>query len=271
MPAACPPLAPVIGHRGAAAYAPENTLAGLRRAKELGCSWVEFDVRLTGDGALVLCHDARLDRTTNGRGRVAARSLAVIRAFDAGSWFAPEFAGEPVPVLGEALLLASELGLGTNIEIKAERGRAAATAAAVAAALRPFGGAKPPALVSSFVRPALAALRDVAPDIPRGLLLRKVPRRWRAIAARLGCVTVNVDQRRLDRPLVAEIRAAGYPLLAFTVNDRIRAEQLFGWGVTSVFSDVPDIILSVSQQDLPVWRSGPEASHSTGMRQEAIS
>src|ERR1700719_4123597 len=71
-------LPPVIGHRGAAAQAPENTLAGLRRAKAVGCAWVEFDVRLTGDGALVLCHDPRLDRTTNGSRLVSATSLAAI-------------------------------------------------------------------------------------------------------------------------------------------------------------------------------------------------
>src|SRR5207302_11253553 len=93
---ACPSLPPVIGHRGAAGRAPENTLAGLRRAKALGCAWVEFDVRLTGDGALVLCHDARLDRTTDGHGRVAALSLAAIRGCDAGRWFHPAFAGELV-------------------------------------------------------------------------------------------------------------------------------------------------------------------------------
>src|SRR5437016_10954345 len=89
-----PQLPPVIGHRGAAARAPENTLAGLRCARELGCRWVEFDVRLTADGALVLCHDARLDRTTTGSGRVSTQSLAAIRECDAGSRFDPAFADE---------------------------------------------------------------------------------------------------------------------------------------------------------------------------------
>src|SRR5882757_10846072 len=69
-------LPPVIGHRGAAACAPENTLAGLRKAKALGCRWVEFDVRLTADNQPVLLHDNRLERTTDGRGRVSALSLA---------------------------------------------------------------------------------------------------------------------------------------------------------------------------------------------------
>src|SRR5437016_6247038 len=169
MPAAvsrreAPALPPVIGHRGAAARAPENTLAGLRRARALGCEWVEFDVRLTGDGALVLCHDARLDRTTDGRGLISAMTLAAIRDRDAGIRFGAEFAGERVPTLGEALDLAADIGLSTNIEIKAERGRDYATAAAVAAALRERRDNEPAVLVSSFLPAAVAAMRALAPQ-----------------------------------------------------------------------------------------------------------
>ena len=153
----------VIGHRGAAARAPENTPAGLRRAKALGCAWVEFDVRLTGDGALVLCHDARLDRTTSGSGPVSSQTLASIRQCDAGSWFDPNFAGEKVPTLEEALWLAAELDLGANVEIKADRGREYATAAAVADTVEQRRGRTPALLVSSFLPLVLAALRDLAP------------------------------------------------------------------------------------------------------------
>ena len=238
-------LPPVIGHRGAAARAPENTLAGLRQAKTLGCRWVEFDVRLTADGALVLCHDARLDRTTDGSGPISAQPLAAIRGCDAGSRFGGAFAGEPVPTLDEALALAAELGLGADIEIKAERGREYATAAAVAARLR---GRLPPVLVSSFLPNALAALRDLAPSVPRGVLFRIVPRNWARIVARLQCAMIGVDQRRLRPRQASAIRAAGYPLAAYTVNDPARARLLFGWGVTSVFSDVPDILLKSSER-----------------------
>jgi glycerophosphoryl diester phosphodiesterase len=241
--AVCPPLGWVIGHRGAAMRAPENTLAGLRRAKALGCSAVEFDVRLTADGALVLCHDPSLDRTTTGRGRVSAQTLAAIRECDAGARFDPAFAGEQVPTLDEALLLAAELGLTTNIEIKADRGRDYATAAAVAATLQRLRGRAGAVLVSSFLPRAMAALRELAPEIPRGLLLRMVPRGWAETALRLGCAVIGADHRRLRPGRVAEIRDAGYPLLAYTVNDPARARLLFDWGVSSVFSDAPDIIL----------------------------
>lgn len=266
---AVPALSPVIGHRGAAARAPENTLAGLRRARELGCAWVEFDVRLTGDGALVLCHDTRLERTTSGHGRVSSQSLAALRRYDAGGWFTPEFAGETIPTLDEALWLAAELGLSVNVEIKADRGQGAATAAAVAANLNRCGSHLPPVLVSSFLRPALAAMRDLAPAIPRGLLLRSVPLRWRRIAARLGCATVNADHRRLSPSLAAQIRDAGYPLLAYTVNDPKRARTLFEWGVTSVFSDVPDIILPIGSIEPSARHMAAVAVSSAGMRQGA--
>jgi glycerophosphoryl diester phosphodiesterase len=238
-----PQLPPVIGHRGAAARAPENTLAGLRRARELGCAWVEFDVRLTRDGAAVLCHDPRLDRTTDGNGLVSTHTLAEIRTFDGGGWFAAAFSGEKMPTLDEALLLCAELGLGANIELKAEHGREYATAAAVAAALRRLGARPPPVLVSSFLVPALAALLAVAPQIARGVLFRLVPRHWAEIAARFDCSAIGVDHRRLLPRRAAAIRAAGYQLAAYTVNDPGRARLLYDWGVTSVFADVPDIIL----------------------------
>jgi glycerophosphoryl diester phosphodiesterase len=236
----------VIGHRGAAARAPENTLAGLRRAKALGCLWVEFDVRLTADGALVLCHDASLDRTTDRIGKLAGQSLAAIRECDAGGWFGPAFAGERVPTLEEALALA--LSLGVNIEIKADSGREYATAAAVADTIRRLGPL-PPLYVSSFLPSAVAALRDLAPEAPCGILFRAVPGGWADIARRLGVFAIGADHRRLRPRRVAEIRAAGYKLAAYTVNDPARARLLFGWGVTSVFSDVPDMILPAAACD----------------------
>ena len=241
-----PRLPPVIGHRGAAARAPENTLAALRQAKALGCSWVEFDVRLTADGALVLCHDSSLDRTTNRGGLVSQTPLVAIRECDAGSWFDPGFAGEKIPTLDEALSLAAELGLGANIEMKADLGREYATAAAVASTLERRPGGMPPVLVSSFQTPALAALHEHAPRIPRGVLFRVIPRGWAEVARRLGCTVIGAEHRRLRPALVARVRDAGYPLAAYTVNDPERARLLFDWGVTSVFSDAPDIIGTVN-------------------------
>jgi glycerophosphoryl diester phosphodiesterase len=251
------PLPPVIGHRGAAAYAPENTLAGFSAAAALGCRWVEFDVRLTADGEPVICHDDRLERTTDGHGRISKMMLAAICNCDAGSWFGESFAGERLPRLDAALACCRELGLGANVEIKAERGRGPDTAAATAACLRRLAGRLPSLLVSSFLLNALAEMSLRAPEVPRGVLFRKIPRGWAKIAVELGCVTIHADHNSLSEGLVARVRGAGYPLLAYTVNDDARARQLFGWGVASVFSDSPNIIsTAATAEDLTAARRG---------------
>src|SRR5690606_12934395 len=91
----------IVAHRGSSAEAPECTLASIRRAIAAGATAAEIDVRTTKDGALVVLHDATLNRTTNGTGAVNERTLAEVRALDAGSWFDPKFAGEKVPTLAE--------------------------------------------------------------------------------------------------------------------------------------------------------------------------
>jgi glycerophosphoryl diester phosphodiesterase len=237
----------VIGHRGAAGCAPENTLAGLRKAKELKCHWVEFDVRLTADSQLILLHDERLERTTNGRGRAALLPLAEIRRYHAGHRFATLFPGERVPTLTEAVAFLGEAGIGANIELKSVRGREAETGAIAAELLCWLWPPQLPApLISSFSPKALAAAQACAPRIAGGILFHAVPRNWRVLAEKLGCATVHADHRRLHPALVVEIRKSGYPLLAYTVNDPARAHKLFSWGVTSVFSDVPQVLFAAA-------------------------
>jgi len=240
-----PALPSVIGHRGAAGCAPENTLAGLRRAKALDCRWVEIDVRLSADREPILLHDNRLRRTTGGRGSAAQLPLAALRRLEAGRWFAPEFAGEPIPTLAEAVALLASLELGANIELKADPGAAEVTGEVVAGALARLWPPQLPApLLSSFSPRALTAVRQRAPQFARGMLFRAVPRDWHERAETIGGSSIHADQRRLTPAIVAEIREAGYCLLAYTVNQPGRAQVLLNWGVTSVFSDVPHIILA---------------------------
>ncbi|MGE3290284.1 MAG: glycerophosphodiester phosphodiesterase [Geminicoccaceae bacterium] len=245
IPSLLPGLDPVIGHRGAAARAPENTLAGLRKAHALGAGWVEFDVMLTADRVPVLIHDETLERTTNGRGEVAAHTAAEIAELDAGSWFAPGFAGERVPALAEAIALLLALGLGANVEIKPAAGRETVTGEVVAACLRqhwPQDG--PGLLLSSFERPALAAAARVAPDLPRGLLAEDLPQDWEAELGQLGCTTLHLDHTRIDPMRMRELAGEGVPVLLYTVNDPVRARDLRAAGATAIITDVPDLLLA---------------------------
>lgn len=236
----------MIGHRGAALRAPENTLAGFRKAAELGCKWVEFDVRLSIEDRPVVFHDDTLDRVTDGTGPVGGTSLSDLLARDAGSRFDPAYRGERIPTLEEALAFLPTLGLGFNLEMKAEPGREQALAAAVARTLeRLWPRELPPPLVTSFETRAVAAFARYLPAFHhlRGYLVKRLPRDWRGRAESLGAIAIVCDQRALSAEEVRAVKGAGYPLLAYTVNHPERAAALFAWGVDAVFSDAPDVIL----------------------------
>jgi glycerophosphoryl diester phosphodiesterase len=246
VPGVASPAPPsVIGHRGAASSAPENTLASLRKAHEFGARWVEFDVRLSGDGRCILLHDDAVDRTSDGKGAASRLTLAELQRFDAGAWFAPAFAGERIPSFESVIDLLAELGLGANVEIKPAKGEEVATARATVEILRRRWPANlPPPLLSSFAPLALEAARDAAPEIARGHLFGKLPKNWQEQAERLGCVTIHCDQKPLTRGAARAVIEAGYPLLVYTVNDPARAREIIGWGAASVFTDCPDRIIA---------------------------
>ena len=249
----------VIGHRGAAAAAPENTLASIRKAKELGATWIEFDVKLTSDGEPILFHDDRLERTTDGHGAVAATALAAIRRLDAGGWFGPAFRGEPVPTFNEALRLCAELGLGVNVEIKPCRGREAETAAvAVAALLRLWPQDLPVPLISSFAPECLRVAREMAPELPRGYLADRLPRNWPDLMARHDCVSLHLNRRWLSVRQRTAVTAAGVPLVLYTENDGARARRHLESGVTSVITDYIDRVLAAlaAAPDAPIAAAG---------------
>lgn len=243
-----PPLSlpPLIGHRGVRAEAPENSCAGLRRAAACGLRWVEVDVMLSADGIPVLMHDATLERTSNGHGRVAAHSLAQLRQLDAGAWFAPTFAGEPIPTLEDALQTCLSLGLGINLELKpsaASRARVTAQAALkVARTVWPAN--RPPPLLSSFHLACLEEALMLAPDWPRGLLLSHWRTGWASLAEELAVSTLHVDATRLSTRRIARIRDSGRQVLAYTVNAPLQARALFAAGVTALFTDNPAALAS---------------------------
>src|SRR3954464_6346610 len=137
----------VIGHRGACAHAPENTLESFREAHRQGARWIEFDVRLAREDVVIVLHYTDLDRTTTARGPARAIDSAALAGIDAGSWFGPQFARARVPTLAATLALAKELGLGCNVELKAEPGDAVPLAKAVAADV---AGSDLALLLSSF-------------------------------------------------------------------------------------------------------------------------
>ena len=245
-------LPAVIGHRGAAAHAPENTLAGFRKAATLGVAMVEFDVRLTADGTAVLSHDS-VPRRTLGRERAIEESaFADLVGLDAGAWFGPGFAGERLPTLSQALGTLAGLGVGADIEVKPGHPFAAAVIEAIGAALaEAWPASRPGPLVSSFDLGLLAEAARRLPALPRGLNLNAAVGNWRRTAMELGCFSVHVREGNLGGRAAEAVRKAGFRLAAFTVNDPARARELWSWGVDALFSDVPDVLLAVARKAAP--------------------
>ncbi len=237
------PYPRVVAHRGGGTLAPENTLGALRLGASMGFRGVEFDVMLAGDATPVLIHDETLDRTTSGRGRVPSRPYAEIEALDAGAWHSERFRGEKVPTFVSAAIVCRELGLWPNVEIKPAKGFEVQTARAVAQlTLDLWRGAALAPVLSSFSIEALAAAKEVAPSLPRGMLVSRIPSDWQARMEKLGCVALHCNYKELTQSLASDIHAAGYAVLCWTVNDPGVAARLFGWGVDCVVTDRLDLI-----------------------------
>ncbi len=228
----------IIAHRCGGALAPENTLAGLRVASGFGCRGVEFDAMLSRDGVPMLIHDETLERTTEGRGDVAAHDGAQLARLDAGARHHAAFAGERVPTLAEALKLCAGLGLWANVEIKPSAGREAETGAVIAGLLSTRWDGE--GVVSSFSAVALTAARAAAPGLRYSLLVEQIPPDWREQAAALGCTGLHCSIEA-DPAAVAAAAAAGLTVACYTVNRRDEAERLFAAGAAAVFTDRPDL------------------------------
>jgi glycerophosphoryl diester phosphodiesterase len=234
--------AQLIGHRGAARLAPENTLPSIELAAKFGLQWIEIDAQLSRDGVLVLMHDDDLPRTTDLNGTVREHDWATLAQADAGIWFGPEYAGVRIPRLDAVIERCRALGLGMHIEIKPADIHETDTAEAVAELLRTV--ALPESLIiSSFSGNTVAAMHRLLPEHPRAQGAEQFPEDWREISRRLELEAWHVDAEVITPDLAPMLREAGMALRAWTVNNRARAQELIDWGVEAVFTDDPPTLL----------------------------
>jgi glycerophosphoryl diester phosphodiesterase len=220
-----------IGHRGAAGHEPENTLRSIRRAIEMGAHGIEIDVRLV-HGELLVMHDAKLDRTTNGHGLLARKPLALLRSLDAGK-------GERIPTLREVIETVNRRAF-LNIELKGRR-----TAKPVSNLVHEFvqerGWRYEDFLVSSFTRAELRAVSD--PQIPIGLLLTRPTRLYALSARRVRACAVHPAVRFVTERFVEDAHRRGLRVFPYTANSPAEIHRLKKLGVDGVFTDFPERVL----------------------------
>jgi len=235
------PYPRLVAHRCGGRLAPENTLAGFDACVRFGYRMVEFDAKLSSDNQIFLLHDDDLDRTTTGHGPAAQHTWQQLASLDAGAWFDARFKDERLPTLAQAAARCASDSIAANIEIKPCPGRDEITGRLVALAAKDLWRMQKP-LLSSFSFEALKAARDAAPSLPRGMLFEALPDDWLRIVRELACVSLHADHHHLNQRNVRAIREAGLRLLAYTVNDPVRARELAKWGVDMICTDRLDML-----------------------------
>ncbi|WP_442602000.1 glycerophosphodiester phosphodiesterase [Paenibacillus sp. KN14-4R] len=227
----------IIGHRGAAGEAPENTLGSFQLALEQGAEGLELDVHLSKDGQLVVCHDATLDRTTDMTGYIHQLTVEELKKADAGSWFHEKFANERIPLLEEVFDLVPP-HIMINVEIKHTYDHHLEPALVDLLRRR---GRLDSVVVSSFDFKSLLGLKLLEPEAKIGLLYDVNLVRHSALASTLGVpvYSLHPNFRRIDAEDVRDAVQQGLQVYPYTINDAEMMEQAIQYGVSGIITDYP--------------------------------
>ncbi len=234
----------VFAHRGDFAHAPENTLPSFEQALQKGADGVELDAKLTADGHVVVMHDAAVERTTNGKGRVASLTLAALRQLDAGSWFNEKFSGAKIPLLEEVFEIVGKDKL-INIELTNYSTRRDGLTLKVCELIKKHNNHKQ-ILFSSFFPSNLKIAAQVLPEIPRGLLaMPGILGIWaRSFGFMFGDYqALHPHLSSVSREQIQRVHRLQRRVHVWTVNTAEEITRLKGWGVDGVFTDDPQTIL----------------------------
>lgn len=228
----------IAAHRGDRAHAPENTMAALEAALDSDFEFVEVDVQLSSDGAPVLIHDDTVDRTTDGAGAVSELTLDELRALDAGSWYAPEFAGAQVPLLDEFLDALAGSRKKALVELKGHWAPEGIRTVLDAVYLR---GVQNRVVFGSFNLTTIAHLARTAPAIPRVIIKRDLPQDPVALVRYYDAIAILTTPASLenDPQVVERMHAAGLGVLLYTLNSEKRWSEALAYGVDGIVTDKP--------------------------------
>lgn len=230
-------------HRGASGHAPENTLAAMRLAMSMGAHMAELDVQQTADDRLVLLHDDDLERTTNGAGPLWQKPLAKLKTYEAGAWFAPEFAGEPLPTLEEVIaLVRGKMKL--NIEVKLH-GHERNVAKLVVETIR-RENFQNECLVTSFGHELVDEIKALAPELQAGYIFGR--EEYHEGVFRGPVEVLSVNHYLISPEFMRKARAAGKQVHVWTVNDKPLMQRMSDFKVDAIITNFPDRLAEVIRE-----------------------
>lgn len=222
-----------VGHRGAMGYEPENTLRSFKKALDLGIDMIELDVHICKTGELVVIHDETVDKTTNGKGPAAEKTLAELKELNAGD-------GEKIPTLEEVLDLVDKKAE-VNIELKGNN-----TAEPVSNIIEKYveekGWNYEDFLVSSFNHNELKKFKDLNPKMKTGLLVEEIPDGFINFAEKFNAHSVNVPLKLLNQEFVEDAHKRGLKVYVWAANESNEIEKAKSLNVDYICSNFPDKI-----------------------------
>jgi|TARA_B100001741_G_scaffold312150_1_gene314833 glycerophosphoryl diester phosphodiesterase len=233
----------IIGHRGASMFAPENSASSLEVAYSQGLEWIETDVQITLDNKLVIFHDEKLERTSNGEGFLALKKLSELKELDIGNWFSEEFTGEKILTFVEFLNLIKKYEFSLQLEIKHMHGKETEIVDEVVNQIQPYlDYFKDKLFVSSFSERCLRLFSKKLPQIPLALALSFVPKNPDLLANEVGVDILHFGDEFVDDHSLGKLKNSKTEFAVATVNDKKRAEFLLNNGVQTILTDNPKIL-----------------------------
>lgn len=228
-----------IAHRGASSYAPENTMSAFTKAVELGFDFIELDVRLSFDDELVVIHDPKVNRTTNGRGYVHELSTEELRALDAGSWFHSKFRGERIPLLSEVL---EEYGgeIGILIELKSPN-KDGKMSEILSSMLQTFfeKGLDPSTIkVQSFQFNEMKFFSNLRPDVSTGIIANRKLNLLHLATYRDYASFISIHHQFLSKSFVKQARQFDFEVFAWTIRQQKQFFIVQKYSVHGIISDL---------------------------------
>lgn len=227
-----------IAHRGASNYAPENTLAAFLKAQELGADYLECDVHLSKDGELIIIHDDKLDRTTNGTGYVKDYTLAELKEVDAGGKFHESFAGEQLITLNELLeQFYGEIGLLIELKNPKMYPGVEEKVAELLSEYRALSGI----IIQSFDIESMRKMSDLVPQLEVALLMKRSIKKMpeELIKDFTSFATyINFNVSYANKRLVNQIHKHGGKVLVWSTKDQRRIDKAYQYQVDGIISDL---------------------------------
>jgi glycerophosphoryl diester phosphodiesterase len=239
----------IIAHRGASAYYPENTIPAFEGAIAMDADMVELDVQLTSDKEVVVFHDEKISRCTDGKGRIADYTLASLKKLDAGSWFDKKFRNTRIPTLAEVLDVCKNR-IAVNIEIKTEAVSRMFFGGVEEKCLKIVGhsGMREHVVFSSFDPRAIMHLKQIDDTAAVAVLFEKKHYGSKLpsdVMDSLGADAFNCSSSELNKKWLANIKSKNIPVNIYTVDNEKRMKKFLDMGVNGIFTNKPDVLRRV--------------------------